>query len=238
VLNPHAPQPDNKDKVGAAFLNYYAPVTRHYGFHFQAYDKGIFTPVIRPGVRSTRSSDQGHYTVYLPAYSDERISQMLLHFPGVQWEVFSKHTTANIEQQNILIRPIHDNVFLQSMAGSTGVLCGAGFETPAEALFLGKKLLVIPMKGQYEQQCNAAALEHMGVTVINSLKPKHISKIDQWLEEDEVVKVDYPDQTQEIIDRIINDYSSVESAPMDEAPHGGRFRRRVFQKVVAAYISI
>jgi len=45
---------------------------------------------------------------------------------------------------------------------ATGVFCGAGFETPAEAMFLKKKLMVIPMKGQYEQQCNAAALEEIG----------------------------------------------------------------------------
>jgi hypothetical protein len=38
------------------------------------------------------------------------------------------------------------------------------FETPAEALFLGKKLLVIPMTGQYEQECNAAALAALMLT--------------------------------------------------------------------------
>lgn len=238
VLNPKAPQPEHKDKVGAAFLNYYAPVTRHYGFHFQRYDEGIFTPVIRQGVRIITPSDAGHYTVYLPAYSDERIIETLLHFPEAHWEVFSKHASTNIEQQNILVRPIHDNLFLQSMASSKGILCGAGFETPAEALFLGKKLMVIPMKGQFEQQCNAAALEHMGVTVIGSLKPKHISKIDHWLEEGEVISVNYPDETQEIVDRVIRDYNILQSGPPDaETPHGGRFRRRAFQKVVAAYIS-
>lgn len=183
-------------------------------------------------------TDGGHYTVYLPAYSDRRILETLLHFPEVHWEVFSKHTKSVTEEQNVFIRPIHDNLFLRSMATSKGVLCGAGFETPAEALFLKKKLLVIPMKGQYEQQCNAAALKNMGVPVIKSLKRKHIATIDRWLEEGEVIPVDYPDQTEAIIDRIITDFEAAfapESAR--KAPLGDRFRKSLFQKIVAAYIS-
>jgi uncharacterized protein (TIGR00661 family) len=49
------------------------------------------------------------------------------------------------------------------------VVTAAGFETPAEALVLGKKLVVVPIEGQYEQACNAAALGRMGVKVVGSL---------------------------------------------------------------------
>jgi uncharacterized protein (TIGR00661 family) len=237
VLHHGAPQPKSKDHVGAAFLNYYAPAARHYGFHFQAYDTGIFTPVIRAGVRATQPSEEGHYTVYLPAYSDARILEMLLHFPEVQWEVFSKHAKGITEEQNIFIRPIHDNLFLQSMATAKGVLCGAGFETPAEALFLKKKLLVVPMKGQYEQQCNAAALKQMGVPVIRSFKPKHIAAIDNWLDIDEIIPVNYPDQTEVIIDQIFRDYEAMKPAADTNNTYGNKFRKSLFQKIVAAYIS-
>jgi uncharacterized protein (TIGR00661 family) len=91
------------------------------------------------------------------------------------------------------------------MCRSAGVLCGAGFETPAEALYLGKKLLVMPMKQQYEQQCNAAALEKMGVPVIKNLKDKNLDKIDQWLHQDETVAVDYADQTADVIDQLLRE---------------------------------
>mgnify|MGYP003653144568 FL=1 len=37
--------------------------------------------------------------------------------------------------------------------------------------------MVIPIKGQYEQQCNVAALKEMGVPVIKSLKTKHVEKV-------------------------------------------------------------
>jgi uncharacterized protein (TIGR00661 family) len=93
--------------------------------------------------------------------------------------------------------------FTASMAASSGVLCGAGFETPAEALFLGKKLMVIPMKNQYEQHLNAAALQAMKVPVIKGLKPKYKTVISEWLENGQEIPVNYPDITQEIIDMIV-----------------------------------
>ena len=86
----------------------------------------------------------------------------LKKFKGVQWDVFSKHNKEVIKEANITIQPINNEAFIKSLATCTGVLCGAGFETPAEALFLKKKLLVIPMKTQYEQQCNAAAFRQWG----------------------------------------------------------------------------
>jgi uncharacterized protein (TIGR00661 family) len=90
---------------------------------------------------------------------------------------------------------------------SAGVLCGAGFETPAEALFLKKKLLVIPMKNQYEQQLNAAMLKEIGVPVIKSLKPKHDDKILDWLNNGQPVKVNYPDNTQQVLDLLFEKFA-------------------------------
>jgi uncharacterized protein (TIGR00661 family) len=165
VLNKHAPKPKRKDFIGKAVLNFYAPTTHSYGFHFHRYDKNIFTPVIRSEVRALPIEDRGHYTVYLPSYDDTRIIKMLKNFGHINWEVFSKHTNKCYVSSNVCIQPIENDKFIGSMASSKGVLCGAGFETPAEALFLKKKLAVIPMKMQYEQQCNAAALKDMGVPV-------------------------------------------------------------------------
>ena len=95
--------------------------------------------------------------------------------------------------------------FLDSLARAAGVLCGAGFETPAEALYLGKKLLVVPMKQQYEQQCNAAALAQMGVPVIKNFKDKNLDKVDQWLHQDKTVPVNYPDQTAAVLDQLLRE---------------------------------
>ncbi len=203
VLSPNSPKPEHTDMIGKLVLNNYAPASSAYGFHFDSYDQNIFTPVIRQQVREQQVTDKGHYTVYLPAYDDERLITQLSAYKDVKWEVFSKHNKKPKDLKNISIKPISGDKFIKSMAASSGVLCGAGFETPAEALYLGKKLLVIPMKNQYEQHLNAAALKEKGVTVVKSLKEKHQHIIAGWLENGKEIPVDFRDRTQEIVKMIV-----------------------------------
>lgn len=205
VLHPKAPLPRKKDWKGAAVLRHYAPVSKGYGFHFRAFAPNVFTPVIRREVRALSPTDDGHYTVYLPAYADAALVAALSQFPAMRWQVFSKHNAAPFSQGNISVQPISNDAFLRSMASATGVLCGAGFEGPAEALFLAKKLLVIPMTGQYEQQCNAAALAEMGVPVVAFLDERHHEEILSWLVSGECVRVNYPDETREIVERVVRE---------------------------------
>lgn len=210
VINKKSPKSKKADPIGKAVLNNYAPVTETYGFHFEKFDDNIFTPVIRDQIRNAISETKKYYTVYLPAYSDERIINVLSTFKNVQWEVFSKHTKKEYKEKNIHIRPINNDDFIDSLINCKGILCGAGFETPAEALYLKKKLLVIPMKGQYEQQCNAAALKKIGVPVIKSLKQKHIATIQAWIDSDQFILVDYPNETEKIIDMVLKKHGAVE----------------------------
>ncbi|SEO03215.1 conserved hypothetical protein [bacterium A37T11] len=203
VLDPTSPKPEESDTLGKFILKNYAPSTAHYGFHFKSYSSRIFTPVIRQQVREQKLENLGHFTVYLPSYDDTRLFKQLLRFPQVEWQVFSKHNRAAFRIRNVRIQPIHNESFIKSMATSAGVLCGAGFETPAEALFMKKKLMVIPMKNQFEQHLNAAALIEMGVPSIKKLKPKNEEIIAEWIGKEQIIPVDFPNQTQEIIDRIM-----------------------------------
>jgi len=207
VLAEKAPKPDETDMMGKLILKNYAPVTAQYGFHFAKFDTNIFTPVIRQQVRQQAISNKGHYTVYLPAYDDKRLVKRLIEFPDVQWDVFSKHNKKTFKHKNVSIQPIDNEKFIKSMAESAAVLCGGGFETPAEALFMKKKLLVIPMKTQYEQQLNAAALKQMGVPVVKSLKPKHSEIILDWINNGKPVEVNYPDTTQKILDMVFKNHA-------------------------------
>jgi len=210
VINKKSPKPKKNDLVGKAVLKNYAPVTAAYGFHFATYDKNIFPPVIRSQVRQAKPLSRGHYTVYLPAYSDERIIKVLGKINNVDWQVFSKHSRKEYKEANIHIRPVNNDDFIESFINCTGVLCGAGFETPAEALFLKKKLMAIPMKGQYEQQCNAAALKTLGVPIIKSLKKKHLDKIKAWVEDDQFIPVNFPNITDKILNMIVKRHGQPE----------------------------
>ncbi len=225
VLHPKAPLPDHTDRLGRLVLRRYAPVDGGFGFHFKAFAPGIFTPVIRREVRALRPVDGGHYTVYLPAYDDEALARELSRFRGVRWEVFSKHNKGARTEGAISFRPITNDAFLQSMASASGVLCGAGFEGPAEALYLGKKLLVVPMHGQFEQHCNAAALAGMGVPVVKHLGPKSYDAIWHWIGAGTPIPVHYPDQTGLVVDRLVREWKMSKAAvrgPVSDGAEPGR----------------
>src|SRR3990170_7752184 len=168
------PRPKSYDIVGDWILKNYAPADAFVGFHFSCFDEDIFTPVIRKRIRDVKILDEGHYTVYLPAYDDKKLVPILGKIPHVKWQVFSKHAKKSYQAGKVSVYPVNNEDFTISMASSTGVLCGAGFETPAEALFLNKKLMVVPMKGQYEQHYNAAALKQMGVPILKKVKTKNL----------------------------------------------------------------
>lgn len=236
VLNKKAPQPREIDIIGKAILKNYAPSDAKYGFHFAAYNDNIFTPVIRSQIRNQIVKKLGHYTVYLPAYDDKRVFKVLKQIPDIQWQVFSKHSKKLLGEKNVTIQPIDNDAFITSMASCEGVLCGAGFETPAEALFMKKKLMVIPMKGQYEQQCNAAALKKMGVPVLKSLKQENIRKIEAWINDGDIIEVNYPEITEEIIKRLIALHADAEPVVHKaevELYSVKKFRNLILKKIVA-----
>lgn len=202
VLHPAAPKPDVINWLGEWILQNYAPTHQKFGFHFKNLDNSNFTPVIRPAIRNAQPFNNGHYTVYLPAFSDKRIQKLLSLFPNTNWEVFSKHSKTSYQAGNIWFHPVSLDTFTQSFISCEGVLCTAGFETPAEALFMGKKLCVIPMSNQYEQKCNAAFLEHLGVTVLKNLAEAYLT-LKIWLNTSQIFHVDYPDITREILKEIV-----------------------------------
>lgn len=207
VLHPDAPLPDEKDWIGRFILEKYAPVSEKYGFHFRSIGEQIYTPVIRSNIRNASVSNNGHYTVYLPAYSDEVMIDMLSRFESVQWEVFSKHATREYEQNNVSIKKVSVDGFTKSFLSCEGILCTAGFETPAEAIFMGKKLCVIPMKRQYEQACNAAFLKKMGVAVLKQLAGSE-EELRSWLDDACCFQIDYPDQSLEILRSVIEKHKN------------------------------
>jgi uncharacterized protein (TIGR00661 family) len=200
------PKPKHSDWLGTLILKNYAPANAYYSFHFKKYDDNIFTPIIRADIRNKEITNEGHYTVYLPAYVDKKLIKTLSKIKNVEWRVFSKHTKEAFSDKNVHIEPINGEKFGASLASCAGVLCGAGFETPAEALFLGKKLLVIPMKHQVEQHYNAESLKEIGVTVLPKLSKKKIDELRLWVVNSKPVPIYFPNQTQFIIDKVLEEY--------------------------------
>ncbi|WP_131536208.1 glycosyltransferase family protein [Pedobacter nototheniae] len=200
------PRPKTID-WGKVILSHYAPTTHHIGFHFDRYDSFIHTPVIRAEIRQMECQNLGHYTVYLPAIDDKRLVKLLVQIPNVQWQVFSKHNKVAYQEANVMVEPVNNEKFNKSLATCEGMFTGGGFEGPAEALYLGKKLLVAPMRFQFEQQCNAYALKQFGLPVIWGSTSNWLPIIKNWVENTQQHQFNFPDETAQIIDDMVKKYA-------------------------------
>jgi uncharacterized protein (TIGR00661 family) len=200
------PRPKTID-WGKLILSHYAPTSHHIGFHFEKYDDFIHTPVIRAEIRNLIPTNLGHYTVYLPAIDDKYLVKILQQIPSVKWEVFSKHTQKSYSAGNVFVVPVNNEGFNKSLASCEGLLTGGGFEGPAEALFLGKKLLVAPMRFQYEQQCNAYALKQLGLPVIWGSNRNWLPILKSFVSNPQEHQFNFPDETAAIIENVVKTYA-------------------------------
>jgi len=195
-LSKNSPRPEAKQWMGEFILKNYAPSDQAIGFHFEMYDGFILPPIIRDEIRQLKRSKQNHITVYLPAFHHDYLLGFFKQIPNVNWHIFSKFANESVQVNNVFIKPINNELFIESFGYATGVICGAGFETPAEALFLEKKLMVLPISGQYEQACNAAALAQLGVTVVQNIDKDFIQSVMVWLNKPALAAHHYTDFTE------------------------------------------
>lgn len=182
-LSPLTPRGSKKNPMAEWVFRHYAPVKRAIGFHFQAYDTFIKGPILRSGIGVSKGNNS-KIVVYLPAYSGKFLKNYLRQIPEREWLIFSKEHNVEERHGPIQFSPINGEIFLDELRACEGLLCSAGFEAPAEALFLKKKLFVVPIQGQYEQDCNAAALAELGIPHLKKLNPKGINKLRDWLQQD------------------------------------------------------
>ena len=180
-------------------MRYYSPATKYVGLHFKEYDSFILNPVIKNAILNAEPKNEGHVSVYLPQYNDDIIIRHLERIKETPFHVFSKKVKNVSAKKNITVLPLDSEAFNQSIVNCTGTITGAGFETPAEILHLGKKLLCIPVKGQYEQKCNAAALKDFNVPVIEAIDTNFSQAVINWLQQPLPIKIEMKYSTAEIV---------------------------------------
>ncbi|UAY56630.1 glycosyltransferase family protein [Arachidicoccus terrestris] len=177
------PRPHNKNILGEWILRNYASSSINLGLHFKRYDTFIQPPIIQSAIWNADPKKKSYVTVYLPSYCDKELLQLFTPIKDMQFEIFSRHCKEEMRFQHIRLLPVERSAFQQSLINCTGIITGAGFETPAEALYLGKKIMAVPIGGQYEQICNGAALSRMGIKVLDAIiKPHFKREIENWLQ--------------------------------------------------------
>ena len=110
---------------------------------------------------------------------------------------------SNYKIEGVNINSISDDLFAKKIGSCYGIICAAGFSITSEAIFLGKPMLVIPVKDHIEQQFNAAALEKEGVQVLKEFSLKYIDKINEWINSPTALHINYEDHSGEIVKKIL-----------------------------------
>ncbi|TCS41372.1 MJ1255/VC2487 family glycosyltransferase [Reinekea marinisedimentorum] len=142
-----------------AIMKWFAPVDLGIGVHWHHFGAPVLPPIIEKDGHSSSGKDRT--LVYLPFEKSEKVLKVLRQFR----HPFIYHC-ADIkpgQYGNVLVRGFSRSGFKDSLHSTDGVICNAGFELASEALSLGRKIMVKPLKGQMEQSSNALALTELGL---------------------------------------------------------------------------
>lgn len=197
------PRAKTKNLIGEFILKHFVKSTDYLGLHFKSYDKRVFNPIIKQEIIEATPVDDGHISVYLPHYSIQYLEPFLLKQSRYHFEVFTAEVQSISNYKNIVYFPISNSGFTKSMIRSHAVITGGGFETPAEAMYLNKRILSIPIAKHYEQLSNAAALEELGVKVISKIDETFNSIFEDWIKNTQPIKLELTHSTSEIVANLI-----------------------------------
>lgn len=125
-----------------------------------ARDTVVTAPVLRPEVLPLAPSAGDHVLVYQTSHARSRAAQVLAAFPATTFVVYGRGQEERVG--NVHFRAFDEGRFLEDLASARAVITNGGHTVMAEALYLAKPLLSVPVRHQGEQELNAAYLQHLG----------------------------------------------------------------------------
>jgi len=201
---------DRSNPLSKWMIKYFAPADISIGMHWHHFNQPIVPPVIPSGMTVSETVDESLILVYLPFESRAQIRDLIFPFKHFRFSVYAQNQGEEIkEDDNITWHPFSKTLFLKDLEQCNGVISNAGFELPSEALSLGKKILVKPLKGQFEQISNAMALNLLGLGA--SMPSLDRQSVEKWLCNTKTVRTKYLDVASHIADWVMTgDFSSTD----------------------------
>lgn len=175
-----------------AMIKQFAPCTQAVGTHWTRSQDTFIPPIIAHGGSraDNESFERGHFLVYLPFEPVAQVHQLLQSLSGYRFSVFHPHAQF-AERGHCTYYPPSRAGFADIFSRVEGVIANAGFETSSEALAQGKKLLVKPLRGQFEQYANANCLaEQKLASMMFDLDADYTAT---WLRHADAVRMRWPD---------------------------------------------
>jgi uncharacterized protein (TIGR00661 family) len=197
------PVPQQKHQwLAKTITRWFAPTTHKVPLHWHHFDAPILPPIIATG-ESTEAGIANQVLVYLPFENQHKVAWELSQIRDHQFIIYTPETLHSA-YQNVAFKGLSKAGFQHDLLLCDTVFANAGFELSSEALSLGKKLLVRPLKGQTEQQANAMALLALQYGhVIHDITSDNLK---HSLAKNQRVKINYPDVAAHICQWLINGY--------------------------------
>ncbi len=190
--------------IGKIVTRMFAPVTLPIGLHWYHFNQSILPPIINHQLKCDLPIETNKILVYLPFENKDSYKQEFLKFPDYSFHIYEKSDESLVEQ-NLHWNPFSRENFINDLKSCNGVICQAGFELPSEAIHLGKKLLLKPVQGQYEQLCNVIAMDELGYG--KTTKKFTAEVIQNWLDQPSPKSAIYPDVAKYVAQWISEDPS-------------------------------
>ncbi len=177
-------------------MKIFAPTDHLLGVHWHHFDQPIIPPfVVEEPVIGAR---RGHILVYLPFEEIEDIQQLLEPLSDQEFQCFHPTITQAREAGHIHWNPTSKKHFQKALQHCDGVIANGGFELSSEALQLGKKLLIKPLHGQFEQMSNVLVLNKL--ELCHPLFQLDTDIVEEWLEAPDNDPILFPDNSDTLID--------------------------------------
>jgi len=188
------------DVLSDMILTNFAPADVHLGLHYYHFGFPLLPPLISGRLLSAQNTVlEKKILVYLPFEDLGSVMDILSAFTRYDIKIYHD-IDRPLKKGSIRVYPLSRDKFMQDLLTCEGVIANAGFMLSGEALHLGKKLLVCPVRKQFEQESNAEALKKLRVADVMGEPNK--GSISRWLDKEGIPPLKYADLSSLIADFI------------------------------------
>ena len=141
------------------------------------------------------------FLVYLAWEEQDQMISILNTITGNEFIYYSS-VDKEVQIANVTLKPFSNKHFKEDLIACNGLLTNAGFQLPAEAIYLGKKILCKPLKGQPEQEHNAKILKKLQHATVCAEFTKE--EIEMWIRNGKQKKELYNESIDLMVEMIEN----------------------------------
>jgi uncharacterized protein (TIGR00661 family) len=121
-------------------------------------------PIVRPVVQEQEPKSGEHVVMYSTSGKGaERVRDLLNKFSKEKFYIYGFKDAGQFG--NCVFKERSTEGFLKDLASGRGVIASAGFSLISECLYMKKRMLLMPVLGQYEQIINAHYIEKLGLGI-------------------------------------------------------------------------